>query len=173
MSKESPEKEPAVIVAEKKEVGEQTDIIVLSTGVQARLVPVSASLIDEVTAQVKNPLPPLWMNDAKGREEPNPSDPAYLQELEAAERERGVKAMDALVMFGVELVDGVPEDDVWLQKLQFLGVVEPERELSPMEREFIYKKHVALSAVDIGEVTKMSGISAEEVEVAEATFQRS
>jgi hypothetical protein len=173
MSKGLSEKEAAVVVAEKvRPEKERTDIITLSTGVRAKLVPVSASLIDEVTAQVKNPLPPMWMNEQKGREEPNPSDPEYLQKLEDTERERGVKAMDALVMFGVELVDGVPEDDVWLSKLQFLGVVEADRELSPMEREFLYKKHVALSAVDISEVTKMSGISAEEVEIAEATFQR-
>lgn len=163
---------PAVVVAEKMaDDSEETKVITLSTGVKAILTPVSASLIDEVTARVKDPEVPMWMNEDKGREEPNPSDPRYLAELENAERERGKAAMDALVMFGVQLVDPIPEDNEWLSKLKFLGVVE-DKELSPMEREFAYKKYIAVSATDIGKITGMSGVASEELAQAEATFQR-
>ena len=170
MSKEKM-REPAVLVAEKKAGRREQQISRLSTGVSAVLSPVSASLIDEVTAKVKDPKVPTWHNEEKGRDEPNPGDPDYIEALSDAERERGKAAMDALVMFGVDLVDGVPEDDEWLVKLQFLGVVE-NRELSTMEREFVYKKYVAVSAADIGRITELSGISSEELQEAEATFQR-
>ncbi len=170
MSKEAM-KEPVVMVAEKR-AGEREDKVgKLSTGIRAKLSPVSASLIDEVTAKVKDPPVPTWYNEEKGRDEPNPGDPAYIEALSDAERERGKAAMDALVMFGVNLVDGVPEDDGWLAKLQFLGVVE-DRELSAMEREFVYKKYIAVSAADVGKITELSGISSEELQEAEATFQR-
>jgi hypothetical protein len=164
-------KEPVVIVAEKKAGRSEEKVDKLSTGIKAKLGPVSASLIDEVTAKVKDPPVPMWHNEEKGRDEPNPGDPAYIEALSDAERERGKAAMDALVMFGVDLVDGVPEDDGWLVKLQFLGVVE-DRELSAMEREFVYKKYIAVSAADVGKITELSGISSEELQEAEATFQR-
>lgn len=163
---------PAVVVAEKMaDKSHEDKVITLSTGVLAILSPVSASLIDEVTARVKDPEVPMWMNDDKGREEPNPSDPRYLAGLEEAERLRGKAAMDALVMFGIQLVDPIPDDDEWLIKLKYLGVVE-DKELSAMEREFAYKKYIAVSATDIGKITGMSGISSEELDQAEATFQR-
>jgi hypothetical protein len=165
-------KRPAVIVAEKLNGDTEDKVRTLSTGVRAILTPVSASLIDEVTAKVKDPKVPMWINEDKGREEPNPGNPDYIAALADAERERGKAAMDALVMFGVDLVDGVPEDDSWLKKLQFLKVVEDRDDLSHMEREFAYKKFVAVSAADIGKITELSGISAEDVEDAEATFQR-
>ena len=83
----------------------------------------------------------------------------------------GKAAMDALIMFGVELVEDVPEENSWLEKLQFLGVVE-DTEVTGMERLFFYKKFVAVSAADIGKITDLSGISQEDVKEAEATFQR-
>jgi hypothetical protein len=147
-------KEPVVIVAEKKAGRSEEKVDKLSTGIKAKLGPVSASLIDEVTAKVKDPPVPMWHNEEKGRDEPNPGDPAYIEALS-----------------GVDLVDGVPEDDGWLVKLQFLGVVE-DRELSAMEREFVYKKYIAVSAADVGKITELSGISSEELQEAEATFQR-
>jgi len=172
MSKEEIVKEPAVIVAEKNEnMAAERAVITLSTGVKALLTPVSASLIDEVTARVKDPQVPMWMNEDKGREEPNPAHPQYLEDLATAERLRGKAAMDALIMFGVKLVDPVPEENDWLEKLQFLEVVET-RELSKMERVFFYKKFIAVSATDIGKITQLSGISSEDMEVAEGTFQR-
>jgi len=174
MSKDAKVSEvPAVVVAEKISGKSSKDdgIVVLSTGVRAKISPVSASLIDEVTARVKDPVVPMWENPDKGRKEPNPSDPLYLAALNEAERERGKAAMDALVMFGVELVDPIPDDEEWLDKLKFLGVVEDEA-LSPMARAFAYKKFIAVSAVDISKITGMSGIDNQELEQAEATFQR-
>jgi hypothetical protein len=172
MSNEQKEKHPVVEVAHV--VNEDSDndgIVKLSTGYEARILPVSASLIDQVTARVKDPLVPMWMNDQKGREEPNPADPVYIQAMDDAARERGIAAMDALIMFGVELVEPIPEDTLWIKKLQYLGIeVDVE---DTFEVEFYFKKYVAVSAEDVTLVTRRSGMSAEEVAEAERSFRRS
>ena len=100
----------------KKELG---TIITLSTGIRVRIVPVAAHLIDEAMFEIKDPAVPK-QDLGKGREEPNPLDPAYRQALADAEHARGIAASDTLIFMGVELVDGMPEDDEWLKKLKFL-----------------------------------------------------
>ena len=166
------EKHPVVEVAHVVNEDKTSDgTITLSTGYKARLLPVSASLIDQVTAKVKDPDVPMWLNEEKGREEPNPADPTYLKGLDDAARNRGIAAMDALVMFGVDLVDPIPEDTLWMKKLRFLGIkVDAE---DPFEVEFYFKKYIAVSAEDITRVTERSGMSAEEVADAERSFRRS
>ncbi len=167
---EKQEKSAAVKVAKRRKPSSEE--VELATGVRARLVPISASLIDEVVAEVKLPEIPTWTNPDKGREEPNPDDPIYLEELARAERNRGVAAIDAMVLFGVELLDGVPDDDSWLTKLQFL---EKRGKLSldeydlkdEMDREFLYKKFIAVSSDDLLMLSTMSGIS--EGDIAQAT----
>lgn len=147
-----------------------SEVITLSTGIRAKIVPVSASLIDEVTARIKDPKVPMWMNEDKGREEPNPNNPEYQEALQDAQRERGIAAMDAMLMFGVKLVDPVPEDDEWIDSLRFLGIEVDDS--TKMSREFSYKKLVAVGAADLKKVTAASGISEEDIAEAERTFQR-
>ena len=74
--------------------------ITLSTGDKAILKPVTASLIDAVTSRIEDPKPPMWHNESKGIDEPNPSHPDYLAAVDDANRRRGIAAMDAMVMFG-------------------------------------------------------------------------
>jgi hypothetical protein len=160
------------IVEVARSTREETDtggIVTLSTGVRVKVHAVAASLIDQVTAKIHDPDPPKWYNEDKGREEPNYSDPVYIRDLGEAERARGIAAMDALIMFGFELVDGVPEDDIWVKKLDMLGVeIDSGNDL---EVEFAYKKYIASSTGDITLVTAKSGISAEDVEAAEKSFR--
>lgn len=162
--------------AVKAVAGKQLDeskIRTLSTGIRAKIVPVSASLIDEVTANVKDPKVPTWHNEEKGRDEPNPNDPGYQEALQEAQRERGVAAMDAMIMFGVELVDPMPEDDKWVRKLKFVGVDISDIDLDDeIAREFFYKKHIVVGATDLKALTEASGISEEDIAEAERTFQR-
>src|SRR5512144_292538 len=80
----------------------------LSTGYRAIVRPVSASLIDDVTSRVEYPSVPEFFNEEKGRPEPNPMDPEYVRQVAAANRQRGVAAVDAIIMFGVELIDPIP-----------------------------------------------------------------
>jgi hypothetical protein len=169
MSKET-EKHPVVQVAHAVDTGsDEDDIVILSTGAKARIRSVSASLVDQVSARIKDPEIPMWFNDKKDREEPNPSDPIYLRALDDVARERGLAAMDALIMFGVDLVDPMPEDELWIKKLKLVGIeVDAEDEL---EKEFIYKKYIAVGADDVTLVTEKSGMSAESVAEADRTFR--
>jgi len=164
------EKHPVVEVAHAVKDEKRDDgVVELSTGYKARIVAVSASLIDQVTSRIKDPDPPMWMNDSKGREEPNPADPKYLKELEEAGRQRGLAAMDALIMFGVELEDPIPSDDTWIRKLGILGITVDAED--PFEVEFYFKKYIAVSAEDVNMVTRRSGMTAEEVADAERSFR--
>jgi len=165
---------PVVAVAQKiGSKGKDDGITTLSTGYRARLIPVSASLIDQVTAQVKDPDIPMWHNDDKDVDEPNPNHPDYIKALEGKGRERGMAAMDAIIMFGVDLLDPIPEDNIWIKKLQILGISLDIDVDDPIEREFAFKKYVAVAAEDVSFVAQKSGMSGEDLDEAERTFQRS
>ena len=170
-------KSPAVDTAKylkERDVDEQ--LVTLKTGDVVRVISVSATLIDEVVARVEDPEVPMWHNPDKDRDEPNQNDPKYLREVQAAERKRGVAAMDALVMFGVELVNGVPEADNWLKKLQRmekmgrldLSAYDLEDEI---DKEFLYKRYILSDTNLLNLISKASGISSEDVQRAERSFQ--
>jgi len=160
-----------------KERGGQVDQpVTLSTGVRAYVRPVAASLIDEVTARIRDPDVPTWHNPDKDRDEPNPNDPAYLRGLEDANRQRGIAAIDALVMFGVDLVDGLPEDDSWLAKLRYLEK-RGHLDLSSYDMddqtdlEFLFKRFVAVASPDIALISMRSGVQGEAVAQAARSFR--
>jgi hypothetical protein len=169
---------PAVEVAKSLATREKETIIETQYGASLRVVPVSPSLLDEVSSRIKDPQVPMWHNPDKDRDEPNPNDPNYLAEIEEAKRKRGVAMIDAMVMFGAELVGGLPNDDRWLKKLQFLakrGQLDLEGyDLSDeLDLEFLFKRFIALDNEALMEVTKASGMVSEEVTQAEATFRSS
>lgn len=173
MSDKNPAVESAKFLAGR---GDEEIISTTSGGIRVRLVPVSATLIDEVVSRVKDPDVPMWMNPDKNREEPNPSDPNYLKELAEADRKRGVAAMDAMVMFGVELIDGVPEDKKWLSKLRLMekrGQIDLDLfdVNDPIDLEFLYKRFIVVDAGLLSAIGRLSGVQGEEVARAEASFQ--
>lgn len=167
----------AVNVAKGKS-SEDKNIVLLTDGNRALLKPVSVALIEEVTNSIKPPEIPKWYNKDYERDEPNPNDPEYLRALGDYERAQGVATMDALVMFGVELIDGLPEDESWFKKLSWLakrGSVDlSSYDLDDqIDREFVYKRYVAVGADLYNKLAGLSGVTKEEVEKAEATFQDS
>jgi len=147
----------------------EDDIRVLGTGVRVRLRPVSPSLIAEVTARVEFPPVPVFHNPDKGRDEENPNDPRYLADCDAARNAQGMAAMDAMAMFGIELVDPVP-DDGWDRKLAFLGIEFDHDD--PVAREFYYIKHVAMSMEDFALLQDVSGVTEDGVARAQRSFRR-
>lgn len=168
---------PAVAVAHA-EKDERTRVITLSTGHKARLMPVATSLLESVTSQIKDPEVPMWFNESKEREEPNPHDPNYLRAVQETTTKRGTAFMDALILFGVELVDGLPEDDTWLKKLHLLekmGQIDlGDIDLSdPIALEFAYKKFVVVSAEDYDKLTALSGVTEQGVAAQAETFPSS
>ena len=137
---------PALKVAKQQQ--RESQEVVLSTGIRAILVPVASNAIQEAVAEVIMPQVPT--QEIEGRSQPveNPNHPDYIVALEKAKQEQAQAALDICIVLGVELIDGLPEDDKWLKKLQWLAKrnrisldgydLEDE-----MDIEFLYKKHVA------------------------------
>lgn len=163
----------AVKESQKKSDG----ITVFSTGVRARITPIPAALIDDAMNRVKYPDIPMWHNDAKDRDEPNPSDPVYLEQYAEAERQRSNAALDTMLIAGVELVDGLPEDDRWLRKLTMMerrGLIQLEGNYDmddELDKEFLYKRYVAVGVRDFLEISRQSGMNQEDIEAAQRTFR--
>jgi len=157
----------AVKVAESRQRAGD-DVVTLSTGYRARIRPVSVSLIDEVQASFKEPEVPIWHNPDKDRDEPNPNDPEYVKALAEVERKRGRAVIDTLLLMGIQLIDGLPEDDGWLEELRMLEK-QGYLDLSgidfdnPREKELLFKRYVACSAEDIALVVDVSGVSEEDI----------
>jgi len=153
------------------------DVITLSTGIQARLTPVATGLLDDVQARIKEPKVPMWKNPEKeGAEEENYNDPAYLDAVTEARRKRGEAMMDAMLLFGVELLDPVPPDEEWLPKLRMMAKrgmlpLDDYNTEDPVEKEFIYKRWIAVAATDYRKLTELCGLTAAGVEAAEDSFR--
>jgi len=170
------EKSPAVELAKRERSEGNDNVLTLSSGVRVRINPVSSWLVDEVVNSIKNPLVPTWYNPDREREEENPNDPQYQAGLQDAMRRRIDAMLDTVVLFGMELVDGLPTDDGWLhklQKLERLGHVD----LSafdfddPVDREFAYKRRFAISnAKDLVLVRQRCSVSEEDVANATDSF---
>ena len=149
----------------------------LSTGVRIRIRPVSARLLTESMARVPEPKIPMWWDKDREKEIENPGDPSYVRALDEREAKQTNVAMDALIMFGVELIDGVPKDDAWITKLNILdkfGVIDmSEYDLdNEIEREFVFKKFIAVSGGDLTLLQDASGlVTAEDLAEAEDSFQ--
>ncbi len=141
-----------------------------------RIVPVSIQLIEDVGNSIKDPEAPIWNNPNKeGRAERNPSDPEYLAGLAEARRMRNAAIMDAMVMMGIEIVDGVPDDDEWVKKLRsmekrgLLSIDGYDLE-DPIDREFLFKRYFLATGEVIELVSRASGATEEVVARAEASF---
>lgn len=149
--------------------------VTLSTGVRVRLHPVSSSLVEEMKGAIKMPpVPRVWI-EAKEREEENPNDPRYLDEVAETESKRAVAVFDALVTFGVELIDGLPEDKTWLKKLNLLAK-RGALDLSgfdledDFDLEFLYKRYVAIAGTDLQWISRLHGVRPLEVARARSMF---
>lgn len=171
--KQQSNRSPAIDVAHEHEEGEDS---ILSTGVRARIVPVAASLIEEVTRRVRDPEIPMWHDPERDKDIPNENDPIYLRALIEAKKKRGEAAMEAMILFGVELLDGLPESDEWFRRLQFLdkrGLLDLSQYdvEDPIDREFIYKRYIAVGSTDFILIGSLSGLSQEGIRAAGETFR--
>ena len=161
--------EESVVLGVAREQAAHQDIVVLSTGVRARVRPVAASLLEAVRLRIPLPRPPVQMIPEKNREEENPFDPEYLRQMEDANRARNTAVGDAAIMFGVELLDGVP-DDGWESKLALLNISVGADALA---REFAYKKYIVVAAPDLRLIlARTTGVSEEQVARATEIFRR-
>lgn len=162
-------KNPAVIVAKEGDESEEK-VITLRSGVRVRLKPVPDMVVQRAMAKINKPKVPMWYNPDKEREEPNPNDPDYLEAVRRAEEERGMVAMDVSIMFGCELIDQIPDDRKWVQRLRKVAGIEID-DSDEFELEFAYLKYVAFAnSADMNYVTGIDMTEAD-VENAGATFR--
>ena len=163
------------VVDRQNDLRHQDDVIVLSTGYTARIIPVGASLVDEVVAYIAAPKVPMFFNEDKGREEENPTDPAYVEAVAKAERERAIAVIDTLIMFGLELEEPPPADGAWLKKLCFLEK-RGQLDLSgydlddEFDREFLFKKYIATGTADLMDIGRKAGLTQEAISQAAQNF---
>lgn len=167
---------PAVEVVKSLETETGPGEVTLSTGVRVRLRPVPAWLVQETQSRVQDPPVPVWHNPDKGRDEPNPADPEYLAGVQRAAVKRAEAGTDVLVLYGVELVDGVPPDGEWLPRLRFLEkrglfALSDYDLADPLERAFVFVKFVAMGNDDWALLGRVAGLSGEDVDRAVKSFR--
>lgn len=105
-----------------KRTGRNKAELTLSNGVVLDFRPVTPSLIGAVRADLesKYPSPPVTYLEAKGRDEPNPNDPAYQEQLRQAMAKTERILNDLVIAAGCD-IKHVPEEvatlesDDWLQ----------------------------------------------------------
>lgn len=182
MANQDPSAEPLPVIVVARTYKQDENPEMLSTGIRAKFRPVSATLIDAVTSKIKDPAVPRVFIVEKDREVPNPDDPDYQTALAEAARKRGLAALDALIMFGVELLDPVPESrhengkpTGWYAKLCLLekqGMIDlSDYDVSePDVAEFLYKRFIAVSPTDIDRLNRMNRVGQEDVTRAERSF---
>ena len=134
-----------------------------STGVKIKIMAVAPGLIQKVLGQIKDPVIPMWMNPDKEREEPNPHDPNYQQALQEVTEKRAEASMNTMIMFGVQLVDPLPENKLWLKQLKYVGVTDIDED-DPFELEFAYKKYIATGSADFQKISRLAGVTQEAIE---------
>jgi len=178
------ERKVSVVEMLKKHRQNFSKPILLSTNHWAWLRPVSASIISEAQTSISSPPVPKWFNEDKDREEENPNDPAYQLALLNAEAERNNVGIESMIMFGVDLCDSegtlleAPPEGEWLGKLKYM---ERKKMLDLSEYNldddfdvmFLYKKYIAVSAMDIPLISAASGVSEEDISDALASFPAS
>lgn len=165
--------------AEKRQ-GDGPLELTLSTGVVLRVRKVNPVLLSDIASDSLKHRPriPIAYIESLDRDEENPSDPDYVEEV--AQWQAGVllDINNAYVLMGTEIIsvpDDLPDsnDERWLDEMRILGrPVGTER-----ERYLAWIKYVvALDAEDtsaiVREVGRLSGVSESEVKEAVDGFQR-
>lgn len=152
----------------------------LSSGVVMRPRRVPNLLFAEVVSRFKAPKVPRFHNPDTGREEENPSDPAYTEAFNEYQAQLSMAIIDAMILMGTEVVS-VPrtmeraEDDLWTRKLKALGVPITD---DPLVRYLAWVKYYAAEGQDdvqtiMTAVGRMSGVSEEDVNDAVSQFRNS
>lgn len=175
----------AVVGTARRHVGDGLKVVELSTGYKARIRSVSLHLIFDAQASVDEPQVPVWHNEDKGRDEPNPDDPNYLKALAEYEQQQQLATIDVMTMFGVDVLDvdenvlGAPDDDDWIKKLELrhrLGYSKVDLSVfdlsNQIERDFLWKKYFVVGAGDIPVLLEAYDfLNEDDVQEAERSFR--
>lgn len=163
----------AIAVAAEDRANGQVHIS--SRGVAMYLKAVPLDIIDRVQKHFPDPPIPTYVDKERSDKPiPNPDDPQYIQDVKDVDTARARANMDAMIVFGVELAEGVPEDGAWLERIKFmegLGHFKIEIDTDdPAQLEFLYKKMEAVTTFELREIGKLSGVTEEDIAEAEKSF---
>lgn len=166
------DKDKAVIeTAQEEAQDEQRDVIhMLDTGVRVRVIPVPPGLISKAQMRIEYPKVPQFYNSDKDRMEDNEAHPDYIAERARVNEARGMAALDAMCMFGLELVDGLPDDDTWIRKLKFVMPGFEFDETDDIAKEYYYKTLVAVGMSDFVMLAGAMGVTEEAIAQAQRSF---
>jgi hypothetical protein len=159
-----------------RELEEQDDIWEVE-GYKIRTKAIPVAIITDVTNKIPDPEIPVWHNEEYNRDEQNPNDPAYIKAQEEVDRRRGEAMIDATVMFGIDIIGGVPPTEQWLPKLKFMerrGQIDLSTyDLSDeLEREFVFKRYIIANIALINYIQNMSSVTPEDIGKAGKPFRR-
>ncbi len=151
-------------------------ITTTASGYRVKLVPVAANVLREVQSRIPDAITRTFTNPTDGKEYENPAHPEYIAEVKQVQEERTKASMNAMVLFGMELLDDIPEDNEWLNKCRFAKLItEPEyKEAISADgkymREMLFKTYVVSDFSVISTIANMSGVTQEMVAQARDSF---
>lgn len=154
--------------------------VTLSTGVVLSIHPVPPYAFQSASMQAgPPPEPPMVYIESRGREEPNPDDPAYKQQFQRHRVKQSDLVSNVLFLYGTKIQhvpDGVPkvEDDDWLDLLKATGVEVDST--NSYERYLAWLRYVVLAKSEditnlVSATMRGSGTTEEDVQQALETFR--
>jgi hypothetical protein len=169
-----------------KRTGRNRAELTLSNGVVLDFRPVTPSLIGAVRTdlEAKYPSPPVTYLEAKGRDEPNPNDPAYQDQLRRAMARTEQVLNDLVIAAGCDIrqvPEGVAplESDDWLQDPRIVAARSLGLEFDPadpIKRKCVWLQYYAVENWADDRLfqsmpAQVAGISEAEVMAALASFR--
>lgn len=170
-----PEKKaPQKKVVAKENKGD-SDEVTLKSGYRVKFHPVSYNVLYGGSADIVDPEPPMQPHpDGEGRAPvPNPTEPNYLATIRKNELLRSSAIQDNLYLFGLELLDPMPKDNLWLEKLILAKHVSKEDADSAgeLQKELWFKKYIIADVETLQNLLRMTDISEEGIARAGAAFK--
>lgn len=178
----------ALQAAQRQQERGKVQQIQLSTGYEVIVHPVSQVTIQDAQSLIKDPPVPRILDDGRAifdDKDPeylngieNPDHPHYTISLRQANDKRGMAVVDIILIKGVEIVGGVPEDDDWLDELQFMakrGLISLDGFdlTNKFDRAFLYKRHIVVGTEADWQIVMAAamGVKEEDIERAMASFR--
>lgn len=146
------------------------------SGYRVKLVPVAANVLREAQSRIPDATTRTFTNPTDGKEYENPAHPEYIAEVKLVQEERTKASMNVMVLFGMELLDDIPEDNEWLERCRFAKLITEEEYKEAISvdgkymREMLFKTYVVSDFTIINQIASMSGVTQEMIAEARDSF---
>jgi len=147
---------------------QELDTFTTKRGIVFKLEQVSRYLVMDISESIPLPKPPMVMIEDKGREEENPNDPDYIDELRRANLKKGTAITNAYLALGTKVQSLPPgiepvESTDWSEVLEEIGIKVP---IKGRARYVAWMRYYAVPGDDfeqlIGSTMKVGAITTEE-----------